>query len=317
LVQESIDALGRSDSRTVIVIAHRLSTIRNADKICIVAGGQAAEVGTHDELMALSGQYADLVHTQLEIMADEDADTTEEMAPDASNELAVGDGAKSEADGEISRSRQRSVSSEKALESVRGGSVTEDAAVLEDKEVSKNVSRRIWGLIFKHYGWFTLGISGGAVFGAMFPVWGLILARAMNIFYYSDPDRVQHGGEMVAIYFVILAVICSVSSTAQFWGVASVGERVTAGLRSDLFQSLMHRPVWFFDFPDNNSGVLTTRLSEDSRIISKASGEAVAKQIQALFTLAVGVGLGFSASWKIALVVLATFPLNVIGIGYS
>ena len=59
-------------------------------------------------------------------------------------------------------------------------------------------------------------------------------------------------------------------------------------------------------------GTLTTGLSEDSRIVTKATGEALAKQLQAAFTLIIGLGIGLSASWKIALVVIATFPVNII-----
>ena len=50
--------------RTSLVIAHRLSTIRNADQILVVDGGRIAESGTHDELLALGGRYADLYRTQ-------------------------------------------------------------------------------------------------------------------------------------------------------------------------------------------------------------------------------------------------------------
>ncbi len=46
--------------RTAIVIAHRLSTIRHADQILVVADGRIAERGTHDELLAAGGRYADL-----------------------------------------------------------------------------------------------------------------------------------------------------------------------------------------------------------------------------------------------------------------
>jgi ABC-type multidrug transport system fused ATPase/permease subunit len=60
-----MEALGRlMKGRTVITIAHRLSTIRDADKIVVLKGGVVAEQGTHDELLARNGVYADLYKIQ-------------------------------------------------------------------------------------------------------------------------------------------------------------------------------------------------------------------------------------------------------------
>ncbi len=50
--------------RTSLVIAHRLSTIREADQILVIGDGQVAERGTHPELLAAGGLYAELYHTQ-------------------------------------------------------------------------------------------------------------------------------------------------------------------------------------------------------------------------------------------------------------
>jgi ATP-binding cassette subfamily B protein len=50
--------------RTSLVIAHRLSTVRAADQILVVDGGQIAERGTHEELLAADGVYAGLYRTQ-------------------------------------------------------------------------------------------------------------------------------------------------------------------------------------------------------------------------------------------------------------
>jgi ATP-binding cassette subfamily B protein len=50
--------------RTTFVIAHRLSTIRDADTILVMERGSIVEQGTHDELLARGGVYADLYQSQ-------------------------------------------------------------------------------------------------------------------------------------------------------------------------------------------------------------------------------------------------------------
>lgn len=62
MIQEAMDRLVHG--RTTIAIAHRLSTLRNADRLVVLDAGEIVEQGTHEELIAAGGMYADLCEIQ-------------------------------------------------------------------------------------------------------------------------------------------------------------------------------------------------------------------------------------------------------------
>ena len=64
LIQQAMDKL--TEGRTSFVIAHRLSTIKNATKILVLRDGDIVESGTHEELLAKKGFYAELYNSQFE-----------------------------------------------------------------------------------------------------------------------------------------------------------------------------------------------------------------------------------------------------------
>ena len=64
-VQAALDEL--SAGRTTITVAHRLSTVRSADRIAVLDRGRMVELGSHDELVALGGRYAELVAADAQV----------------------------------------------------------------------------------------------------------------------------------------------------------------------------------------------------------------------------------------------------------
>jgi len=64
--EEILHNLGRiMEGKTSIIIAHRISTIKNADQILVLDQGRIIERGTHQELLALEGEYSSLYEKQL------------------------------------------------------------------------------------------------------------------------------------------------------------------------------------------------------------------------------------------------------------
>ena len=64
-IQSAMDNLMKG--RTSFIIAHRLSTIKNADLILVMNHGDIVEQGTHEDLLAKNGFYADLYNSQFDV----------------------------------------------------------------------------------------------------------------------------------------------------------------------------------------------------------------------------------------------------------
>lgn len=75
------------------------------------------------------------------------------------------------------------------------------------------------------------------------------------------------------------------------------------------FRCVLHHVQAWFDQPQNTTGRVTARLAEEAALVKATTGEKLALSSQSICSLITGLVIAFTASWRVALLVLAIFPL--------
>lgn len=162
-------------------------------------------------------------------------------------------------------------------------------------------------------------VAAAGVFLALAAATTLMLPLAVR-------RMVDHGfaaadGEFINSYFAMLlalAILLAVSSAMRYYYVITIGERVVADLRSEVFQRVTALSASFFDV--NQSGEIVSRLTADTTQIKSAFGSSASQALRNMILCLGAMAMMILTSPKLSLLVLGAIPLIVfplVGFGRS
>ncbi|PSS23647.1 ABC transporter B family member 1 like [Actinidia chinensis var. chinensis] len=313
LVQEALDRF--MIGRTTLVIAHRLSTIRKADLVVILQQGSVSEIGTHDELMAKgeNGVYAKLIRMQ---------ETAHETAlSNARKSSARPSSARNSVSSPIitrNSSYGRSPYSRRLSDfSTSDFSLSIDASYpnyRHEKLAFKEQASSFWRLAKMNspeWAYALFGSIGSVVCGSLSAFFAYVLSAVLSVYY--NPNHAYMIREIEKYCYLLIGVSSAalIFNTLQhfFWDV--VGENLTKRVREKMLAAVMKNEMAWFDQEENESSRVAARLALDANNVRSAIGDRISVIMQNSALMLVACTAGFVLQWRLALVLIAVFPVVV------
>ncbi|KAK7294489.1 hypothetical protein RJT34_17378 [Clitoria ternatea] len=303
-VQRAIDKI--SAGRTTIVIAHRIATVKNAHAIAVLEHGSVTEIGDHRQLMGKAGAYYNLVKLATEAISK--PLPIENGMENANNDLSVYDksfpalsGSRYLADMPRPKTLKHSMEETKQEE-------------IEDKQNKKPKKYRlseVWKLQKAEFVILFSGFLFGMFAGAFLSLFPLVLGMALGVYFDHDTHNMKRGVARLCITLVSLGFGCILSMTGQQGLCGWAGSKLTQRVRDILFQSILRQEPGWFDFEENSTGVLVSRLSLDCVTFRSVLGDRFSVLLMGLSSAAVGLGVSFVFNWRLTLVAAAVTPLTL------
>ncbi|KAJ7570216.1 hypothetical protein O6H91_01G110400 [Diphasiastrum complanatum] len=321
-VQEALDRI--MVNRTTVVVAHRLSTIKNADRIAVVQHGVIVERGTHSRLLENpDGAYSQLVRLQEMHQSKQtsygqiDPDSIEPIAAAASLTRASGRNSESSRSFGGSPFSLRGSPNSFSFNGDGHGKQRTSFQMGNEKDPEKGNSAdvkdtsvfRLATLNKPEVLVFVLGSLAAVANGISLPLFGLLLSSIIGTFFEGNPHKLRKDANFGSLMFVVLAGLCGLVVPSQMYCFAIVGHRLILRIRSLTFDKIVRQEIGWFDEAENSSGAISARLLTDAAQVRSLVGDSLSFVVQNLSTITAGILIAFTATWQLALLILAIVPL--------
>lgn len=160
-------------------------------------------------------------------------------------------------------------------------------------------------------------VASGAALPSMTIIFGGIQNTFQDFTFLGKTSLEEFKAEMVTyvLYFVYIAVGTFAATYVSNIGFVFTGERISTELRQRYLESCLRQNIGFFD--KTGSGAITVKVTSDTHAIQQGISGKLAAGISSIATLVTGLTIGFIFSWKLTLIVLATFVALVLNTSVS
>ncbi|KAK8693709.1 hypothetical protein V6N13_071280 [Hibiscus sabdariffa] len=313
-VQEALDRI--MVNRTTVIVAHRLSTVRNADMIAVIHQGKMVEKGSHSALLKDPvGTYSQLIRLQ-EVNKELEQVPDDENGSENTNKSIIQSSLRTSLEKSVSRGSSRAGNSGRHSFSVSTGQNVTDNMLADAEahpttppvQTSEASIRRLASLNKPEIPVLLLGTIASVVNGLILPAYALLLSEAIKTFY-KPPNELKTDSRFWALIFMALGLASLLAYPTETHLFSVAGCKLIQRVRSMCFQKVIHMEVGWFDEPAHSSGSLGARLSADAATLRALVGDALSRIVQSIVSAIAGLVIAFIASWQLALIVLALFPL--------
>ncbi|CAI7591424.1 unnamed protein product [Penicillium pancosmium] len=304
------DAINRiSSGRTMITIAHRLSTITNADNIIVMHKGHIVEQGTHSELMAMNGTYANLIYMQGLGGSSGKTDTS----------VSIDSVSKSDQSSFTDTEIEKSGSNDIGPDEKRTASATEVqvSATPEEEEEPETPKKSLWAIlrgygpaIKPHLLIVFVALIGSVIVGGAFSGEAVIFGNTVgSLNPCKSADSIRSSGNFFGLMFFVLAIIEFFSNLVSWAGFGWVSEKMVYTVRVLSFRSLFEQDLQWHQSKGRTPALLLSYITRDGNALAGLSGSVIGTLISITVNLIAAIILTHIIAWKIALVCLALVPL--------
>jgi len=142
----------------------------------------------------------------------------------------------------------------------------------------------------------------------------VIFVLSMELFYFTDPERMRNRAWEMGAWMVALAVLQIFGDTIRGYGFGVPGEKLTVKLRQMYYNAVVRQEIGWHDLPENASGTICANLASEINIVQALSGMNLGQTVLSIVAVTVALTLSFAyGSWQCTLVAIATIPIMVSG----